>query len=151
MQRRPSKWEDVLELPDDLLGELENSLGLRFNLGMQHCSLGLNVKRWRLDLETDHWYQRNIWLWSTTCHEDALKGYSHKPDCFKRAANKILGRCEELDMDENTRVNGFRIPFFFLITNHSRCHHDVSCDLHDLVRGCNRNTLFHPIRVYGLY
>lgn len=116
------------------------------------CSLGLNVERWWLDLETDHWYQRNIWLvLSTTCRVDALKGYSHKPDCFKKAANKILGRCEELDMDEDTRVNGFRVPFFFLITNHSRCHHDVSCDLHDLVRGCNRNTLFHSIRVYGLF
>ena len=37
---------------------------------------------------------------------EALNAYSFKPDCFKRAAHKITARCQDLELDEEARVNG---------------------------------------------
>ncbi|PPQ75414.1 hypothetical protein CVT26_015398 [Gymnopilus dilepis] len=43
-----------------------------------------------------------------------LKPYSHKPDCFKRAAALIRNRCTELDMDEDSRWRLRSIILFLL-------------------------------------
>ena len=37
---------------------------------------------------------------------EALKAYSFKPDCFKQAANKMIVRCQDLEFEEDVRVNG---------------------------------------------
>jgi hypothetical protein len=37
---------------------------------------------------------------------EALRAYSFKPDCFKQAANKMVARCQDLELDEEMRVNG---------------------------------------------
>lgn len=45
---------------------------------------------------------------------EALKAYSTKPDCFKQAANKMIERCQDLELDEEARVNGAYFSLIFL-------------------------------------